>query len=85
MPLPGSTTLSLQGLPKPGDALYSKPKQAMIVRMTPELLDSIGRGNGEIEFDFGGENQVPSYRHTFLRPMLTVMDREYTSERPSSP
>lgn len=60
MPLPGSTTLSLQGLPKPGDALYKKPKQAMIVKMTPELLDSISRGSGEIDFEFGGDTQVAS-------------------------
>lgn len=32
----------------------------MIVKMTPELLDSISRGSGEIDFEFGGDTQVAS-------------------------
>ncbi|KZT66349.1 hypothetical protein DAEQUDRAFT_813588 [Daedalea quercina L-15889] len=92
MPLPGSTTLSLQGLPKPGDALYSKPKQAMIVRMTAEALEAleVGRGNAAMDFEFG-DNPGIHIGDAFF-PMTATPDnshelylRQTTAAKPNAP
>ncbi|KAL6305214.1 hypothetical protein BKA93DRAFT_237617 [Sparassis latifolia] len=40
MPLPESGTLSLQ-CPRPGEATYSKPRQAMLLRMSQETLEAL--------------------------------------------
>lgn len=55
MPLPANSTLSLQGYSKPGDSSYSKPKQAMIVRMSEEMLASL-ENTSKLEFEFGENN-----------------------------
>ncbi|OBZ70678.1 hypothetical protein A0H81_09126 [Grifola frondosa] len=54
MPLPVHTTLSLQGHSRPGDTLLSKPKQAMIVRMSAEALEALESfpNQPKMEFEF---------------------------------
>lgn len=56
MPLPGNGTLSLQGPSRLGDAQQSKPKQAMLVRMSAETLEAL-EDHPKMEFEFG-ENPV---------------------------
>lgn len=41
MPLPANGTLSLQGHAGPGVTQQSKPKQAMIVRMSAETFEAL--------------------------------------------
>lgn len=62
MPLPGNGTLSLQGHSRPGDTVHSKPKQAMIVRMSAETLEALETFPQQppMDFDFG-ENPVRTY------------------------
>jgi len=61
MPLPSGTQLSLQGHSRPGDAVHTKPKQAMIVRMSAETLEALEdlSNNPEMNFEFG-DNPVSS-------------------------
>jgi RNA polymerase II elongation factor ELL len=60
MPLPINTTLSLLGASRPGDALPSKPKKAMLVRMSSEILDAFeASAQPLVQFEFG-ENPVCS-------------------------
>ncbi|RDX47879.1 hypothetical protein OH76DRAFT_1441121 [Lentinus brumalis] len=55
MPLPVESTLSLIGLPAEGDALYSRPKHAMIVRMSAETFDALDQlgDSKKMEVQFG--------------------------------
>jgi len=55
MPLPVNSTLSLLGASRPGDALLSKPKKAMLVRMSSETLDALEASisQPQLQFDFG--------------------------------
>jgi len=58
MPLPINTTLSLLGASRPGDALPSKPKRAMLVRLSSEILDALeATAQPLVQFEFG-ENPV---------------------------
>lgn len=41
MPLPTTGSISLQGHSRPGEGVTTKPKLAMIVRMTEETLDAL--------------------------------------------
>ena len=69
MPLPTAGPLSLQG-PRPGDAVPSKPKQAMIVRMSAETLDALGAfpTQPKMDFEFGvNPVRLSVYLLTFLR------------------
>lgn len=65
MPLPDNGTLSLQGHSKPGDALPSKPKQAMIVRMSAETLDALEMFPHQppLQFAFGKNPVSDSFRY----------------------
>ena len=60
MPLPSNGVLPLQGYSKPGDTQYSKPKQAMIVRMTAETLEAL-ENQPKMQFDFGNNPVMSSY------------------------
>ena len=73
MPLPGNRTLSLQGHSKPGDALPSKPKQAMIVRMSAETLDALEAFPNQppMEFVFG-RNPVSNFSLLFCWRVVTL-------------
>ncbi|TFY73324.1 hypothetical protein EWM64_g10687, partial [Hericium alpestre] len=56
MPLPvANGSLSLQGTSRPGDALQTAPKRAMIVRMTEETLKALEAhpNHPSLEFEFG--------------------------------
>ncbi|KAG2154367.1 uncharacterized protein EDB93DRAFT_1081312 [Suillus bovinus] len=55
MPLPSGTPLSLQGHSRPGDTVQTKPKHAMIVRMTAETLEALEdlSSNPSMNFEFG--------------------------------
>ena len=55
MPLPHNTALSLLGYSRPGDAVQSKPKQAMIIRMSAETLDALESfpNHPQMEFELG--------------------------------
>ena len=57
MPLPVNTTLSLQGHTRPGESIASKPKRAMIVRLSEATLDALQQlAVGErMEFEFGAK------------------------------
>ncbi|KII92182.1 hypothetical protein PLICRDRAFT_172308 [Plicaturopsis crispa FD-325 SS-3] len=73
MPLPSNATLSVQGHSRPGDTVHSKPKQAMIVRLSDETLDAIDAFNPQkphMEFDFGKMPGLYIGDHFFpLRPV----------------
>lgn len=64
MPLPVNTTLSLQGQARPGEGITTKPKRAMIVRLTEETLDALQKlsGSEAMEFEFGS-SMVSWYSH----------------------
>ena len=54
MPLPINTTLSLLGASRPGDALPSKPKKAMLIRMSSEIFDALEATTQPlVQFEFG--------------------------------
>ena len=55
MPLPDNGSFSLQGCSRPGDIAQSKPKQAMIIRMSTEALDALSATtqHPQMEFEFG--------------------------------
>jgi RNA polymerase II elongation factor ELL len=61
MPLPSGTQLSLQGHSRPGDTVHTKPKQAMIVRMTAETLEALEdfSNSPEMNFEFGDNPVSP--------------------------
>jgi hypothetical protein len=66
MPLPANNTLSLQGYSRPGDTVHSKPKQAMIVRMSAETLEALEVFPQQPQMDFEfGDNPV-----CFISPLL---------------
>ncbi len=56
MPLPSNGVLSLQGHVGPGVTDSSKPKQAMIVRMSAETFEALEAQTGppKVEVEFGG-------------------------------
>lgn len=70
MPLPSNGVFSLQGHSKPGDTQYSKPKQAMMVRMSSETLDAL-ESQPKLQFEFG-DNPVmsPAYYVSLVTHML---------------
>ncbi|KAI0769768.1 hypothetical protein BD413DRAFT_694384 [Trametes elegans] len=55
MPLPGDATLTLQGQPRPGDPLHTKPKQAMLFRMSAETFEQLedAQNMPKLHFEFG--------------------------------
>ncbi|KAG1762898.1 hypothetical protein EDD22DRAFT_889486 [Suillus occidentalis] len=55
MPLPSGTPLSLQGHSRPGDTVQTKPKHAMIVRMSAETLEALEdlSSSPVMNFEFG--------------------------------
>ncbi|KAI6040202.1 hypothetical protein EDC04DRAFT_2894202 [Pisolithus marmoratus] len=55
MPLPDTSPLSLHVHPSLGNAVQSKPKQAMIVRLSAETLEALESfpNHPEMHFDFG--------------------------------
>ncbi|KAG1751448.1 uncharacterized protein EDB91DRAFT_1105640 [Suillus paluster] len=57
MPLPSGTSLSLQGHSRPGDTIQTKPKHAMIVRMSAETLEALEDLSSvpAMNFEFGDE------------------------------
>jgi hypothetical protein len=59
MLLPVNSSLSLLGASRPGDALPSKPKKAMLVRLSSETLDVLETSiaQPQLQFEFG-ENSV---------------------------
>ncbi|KAH7911033.1 hypothetical protein BJ138DRAFT_1151642 [Hygrophoropsis aurantiaca] len=67
MPLPDGATLSLQGHSRLGDTVQSKPKQAMIVRMSAETLEALesSTNSPRMEFEFG-ENTGIHIGETFF-------------------
>jgi RNA polymerase II elongation factor ELL len=71
MPLPGNGVLSLQGHSRPGDTLHSKPKQAMIVRMSAETLELLEAFPNQPPMDFQfGENTVGSFQYLFNQRLI---------------
>ncbi|OAX41123.1 hypothetical protein K503DRAFT_736194 [Rhizopogon vinicolor AM-OR11-026] len=72
MPLPSGTQLSLQGHSRPGDTVHTKPKQAMIVRMSAETLEALEdfSNNPEMNFQFGDSPGIYIGETFFpMRPM----------------
>lgn len=62
MPLPSGTPLSLQGHSRPGDTVQTKPKHAMIVRMSAETLEALEdlSSSPVMNFEFGDSPVSPS-------------------------
>ena len=58
MPLPGNTTLTLQGQ----SVVQSKPKQAMIVRMSEEAFQALEQNQPKVEVDFNENRPVRAQR-----------------------
>lgn len=56
MPLPATNPTSLMGHSRPGEAIATKPKVAMMVRMTEDALDALQglASEQQMEFEFGG-------------------------------
>ena len=54
MPLPSNCALSLLGHSRPGDTVHSKPKQAIIIRLSTEILDALEANPDAIKVDFSG-------------------------------
>ena len=55
MPLPPDSTLALLPHTNPGELGHSKPKQAMIVRLSADTLDALQSYNGDkplLDFEF---------------------------------
>ncbi|KAK2467762.1 hypothetical protein APHAL10511_000057 [Amanita phalloides] len=52
MPLPSNCALSLLGHSRPGDTVHSKPKQAIIIRLSTEILDALEANPDAIKIDF---------------------------------
>ncbi|KAH7928899.1 hypothetical protein BV22DRAFT_1057898 [Leucogyrophana mollusca] len=79
MPLPNGATLSLQGHSRPGDSVQSKPKQAMIVRMSTETLEALESFPNcpPMDFEFG-ENPGIHIGETFfaMRPLKETTPHE---------
>ncbi|KAH7919416.1 hypothetical protein BV22DRAFT_861485 [Leucogyrophana mollusca] len=67
MPLPNGATLSLVGHRRPGDIVQTKPKQAMLVRMSTEMLEALESSTHHppMEFEFG-ENSGIHIGETFF-------------------
>lgn len=54
MPLPENTTISLHNLSRPEDALHSKPKQAIFLRLSAETLEALQASpTPQVQFTFG--------------------------------
>lgn len=54
MPLPENTTIPLHGHSRPEDALHSKPKQAIFLRMSTETLEALQASPlPQVQFAFG--------------------------------
>ncbi|KAF7428344.1 hypothetical protein PC9H_007565 [Pleurotus ostreatus] len=74
MPLPANGSLSLQGHSRPGDAVHSKPKQAMLVRMSAETLEALSNFQNQPQMDFEfGDNPGIYIGETFF-PMRTRLE-----------
>ncbi|KAH8119072.1 hypothetical protein DFH11DRAFT_1562832 [Phellopilus nigrolimitatus] len=67
MPLPSNSSISLQGHSRPGEGVTTKPKVAMLVRMTEETLDALQNLSSadRMEFDFGD------------RPGIIIRDKSF--------
>ena len=73
MPLPENTTISLQGHSRPEDALHSKPKQAIFLRMSAETLEALQASPlPQVQFTFGKRSvsSIPTARSLQLDPLL---------------
>jgi hypothetical protein len=77
MPLPTDTPLSLQGF----SAAQSKPKQAVVVRMSAETLDALDAlpAGAKIEFEY------PSNPTGAATPVRTASSPHAARPAPSSP
>lgn len=65
MPLPENTTISLHGHSRPEDALHSKPKQAIFLRMSAETLEALQASPlPQVQFTFGKRSvsSIPTAR-----------------------
>jgi RNA polymerase II elongation factor ELL len=61
MPLPSNGVLALNGSSRPGETVQSKPKQAMIVRMSEQTLKALSTfpNNPPIQIEFGDKPVQP--------------------------
>lgn len=82
MPLPTNTSIPLLGCSRPGEVAPSKPKQAMIVRMSAEAFDALQAFPNHPQMIFQFDEK--SVRLFGNRPTLSSLSdsryREYTSE-----
>ncbi|THH08294.1 hypothetical protein EW145_g2798 [Phellinidium pouzarii] len=60
MPLPANSSIPLQGHSRPGEGVPTKPKIAMIVRLTEETLDALQSLSSadRMDFDFGDKSGI---------------------------
>lgn len=74
MPLPENTTISLHGHSRPEDALHSKPKQAIFLRMSADTLEALQASPlPQVQFAFG-KRSVSSIS-TIRSPQLDILPR----------
>ncbi|KAF8894147.1 hypothetical protein BD779DRAFT_979856 [Infundibulicybe gibba] len=96
MPLPVNGSLLLQGHSRPGETLHSKPKQAIIVRMSEETLEALEAfpQHPQMDFEFGqnGENAGIYIGDTYfpMRPLAEgsthdLYLRATSASRPMAP
>ena len=60
MPLPKNSSISLQGHSRPGEGTTTRPKVAMVVRMTEDALDALQNLTpaDKMDFELGGDKPV---------------------------
>ncbi|KZT21389.1 hypothetical protein NEOLEDRAFT_757032 [Neolentinus lepideus HHB14362 ss-1] len=94
MPLPSDVRLSLQGPARPDDAVQSKPKKVMLVRMTAETLEALSDhpNNPRMDFSFApgntgiyiGDTFFPMRAHQETSPSELYL-RAATAAKPNAP
>lgn len=93
MPLPKNGSISLQGHSRPGEGTTTKPKIAMVVRMTEDALDALQNvmSTDRMEFEFGDKPGIFVRDHFFPmrygpeRTNQELFIRTTTAQRPSAP
>lgn len=71
MPLPADGTIHLTGYSRPGETSQSRPKQAMIIRMSDKTLDLL-ESMPQLHFEFS-DNPVCLFLYPLPRvPALIV-------------
>ncbi|KAI5120339.1 hypothetical protein M0805_009415 [Coniferiporia weirii] len=93
MPLPANSSISLQGHSRPGEGITTKPKIAMVVRMTEETLEALQNlsSTDRMDFEFGDRpgihirEQFFPMRYNKEKDNQELFIRTTMSARPNAP